>query len=115
MTQHLRLAELGESGQILPAKFGAKDFRAAAGTISARRQVGAASSFGRKLEDERNAGDRFSLDRGRKSVVFGDENHLAGACHHRTSAFEIADASRPNSSLRFISVTETRRASAKFG
>ncbi len=46
MPQHLRLAELGKSGEILATKFGAEDFSAAPIAGCARRQVGSAAAFG---------------------------------------------------------------------
>src|ERR1700723_2673732 len=115
MPQHLRLAELGESGEVFAAKLRAQQLGATPIAGGARRQIGTAAAFGRKLENQRHAGNRLDPLGSRSSLNQRDRTNSTRTRHYRTPVFAIAAASGPNSSPRFISVTDIRSASESSG
>src|SRR5271156_740733 len=115
MPQHLRLAELGKAREVFAAKLGAQQLGTTTIAGGTRRQIGTAAAFGRKLENQRHACNRLDPLGSRRSLNQRDRTNSARTRHHRTPVFAIAAASRPNSSPRFISVTDIRSASERSG
>src|SRR5208282_1245445 len=113
MADHLRLAELGKSRQVRAAQLRAKNFRARSPSRRARCDIGSVPAFGRQIENERNLNRLSWLIEIRLWFHCYDWFDPARRRHHRASA--NTSASKPNSALRFISVTEIKTLSLNSG